>query len=78
MFTAPFWKAAFERAVRTFAQTAAALVAVDVAVSVIDVDWPYVAGVSATAAVLSILTSIAADKVGAPGPSFGQEAEIKK
>lgn len=78
MFTAPFWKAAFERAIRTFAQTAAALVAVDVAVSVIDVDWPYVAGVSATAAVLSILTSIAADKVGQPGPSFGQETEAKK
>ena len=75
MFNKSFWKAAFERAIRTFAQTAAALVAVDVAVSVIDIDWPYVAGVSATAAVLSILTSIAADKVGSPGPSFGQETE---
>ena len=75
MFNKNFWKAAFERAIRTFAQTAAALVAVDVAVSVIDIDWPYVAGVSATAAVLSILTSIAAVKVGSPGPSFGQETE---
>ena len=75
MFSKPFWMAALERAVRTFAQTAAALIAVDVAVSVIDIDWPYVAGVSVTAAVLSVLTSIAADKVGSPGPSFGQETE---
>jgi len=78
MFSKPFWMAALERAIRTFAQTAAALIAVDVAVSVIDIDWPYVAGVSATAAILSLLTSMTADRVGTPGPSFGQEAEMRK
>ena len=75
MFTSAFWRATAERALRTIAQTAAALVGVDVATSVIDIDWQYVAGVSATAGVLSILTSVAAARVGEPGPSFGFEVE---
>ena len=78
MFTAAFWRGSLERALRTVAQTAAALIAVDVATSVVNIDWPYVTGVSATAGVLSILTSVAASKVGEPGPSFGQETEVAK
>lgn len=75
MTTAAFWKAAAERAIRTVAQTAVALIGVDL-VNVINLDWPYIAGVSATAGVLSILTSVAASHVGEPGPSFGQEHEL--
>ena len=74
MTSAAFWKAAVERAIRTVAQTAVALIGVDL-VNVINRDWPYIAGVSATAGVLSILTSVAASHVGAPGPSFGTEVE---
>lgn len=50
-------KAAAIRAIKTFAQTAAAMI--PVAVMITEVDWIVVASTSATAAILSILTSIA-------------------
>lgn len=75
MTTVAFWRAAGERAARTIAQTAIAIIGVDAATSVVDIDWPYIAGVSATAGILSLLTSVAASNVGDPGPSFGQEVE---
>ena len=50
-------KAAAIRAVKTFAQTAAAMLGAG-AVNVITVDWLGILGVSATAAVASILTSL--------------------
>ena len=53
-----FWKAALIRALRTFAQ--AALAAIGTAALVEDVNWIAVASTSALAALLSILTSIAA------------------
>jgi hypothetical protein len=53
-----FWASAGERAIKTFAQTALALLGTTQLVSVIDVDWLEVAGVSLLAAVLSILTSV--------------------
>lgn len=74
MTSPAFWKAAAERAIRTVAQTAIAVIGVDM-VNVINLDWPYIAGVSATAGVLSILTSLVAAPVGEPGPSFGTEVE---
>ena len=75
MRTKEFWLAALERAVKTFAQTAVALVGVEL-VSVVDLDWGQVGGVSATAAVLSLLTSVASAGVGGSGPSLGPE-ELK-
>ena len=50
-------KAAAVRAVKTFAQTAAAMLGAG-AVNVITVDWLGILGVIATAAVASILTSL--------------------
>lgn len=50
-------KAAAIRALKTFAQTAAALLGAG-AINVIEVDWIGILGVSATAAVASILTSL--------------------
>lgn len=50
-------KAAFIRACRTFAQ--AAVAAIPVAVSIVEVQWQHVLGVAALAAVLSMLTSLA-------------------
>lgn len=78
MFTAAFWRAAGERAIKTIAQTAIAVIGVDALISVVDIDWQYIAGVSATAGILSVLTSVASNGVGAPGPSLGQETEVSE
>lgn len=53
-----FLRAAAIRAIRTAAQTAVALLGTG-ALNIVDVDWAQVAGVSAGAAVVSVLTSIA-------------------
>ena len=73
IFDVAFVKAAGERAIKTFAQ---ALVAVFAAgVTVIDVDWMQALAVAGTAAVLSILTSVASNHVGSYyGPSLSDEA----
>ena len=52
-----FWKAALIRAVRTFAQSMVSMIAVGAAIS--EVSWLRALSVSAVAALLSILTSIA-------------------
>ena len=70
MRTKEFWLAAVERAVKTFAQTAVALVGVEL-VSVVDLDWGQVGGVSATAAVLSWEARLDALKAGAEPPRTG-------
>lgn len=58
----PYWlrwlKAALVRALKTWAQAAVALIGSGAA-NVISIDWPQVLGISATAAVVSILTSLA-------------------
>ena len=68
-----FWIAAGERAVKTFAQS---LVALFVAgVTVLTIDWQQALAVSATAAVVSVLTSIASVRLGPfEGPSLVDEA----
>ena len=50
-------KAAGIRAIKTMAQTAVALIPVEVSVTA--VDWPAVLGTAALAGVLSLLTSVA-------------------
>lgn len=50
-------KAAGIRAIRTFAQSFASFITVGAAIS--EIDWKYVASVSAVSAIYSILTSIA-------------------
>lgn len=52
-----FWRAAIIRAVRTFAQALIAVIPVGVAIG--QVGWADALGIAATAAVLSILTSLA-------------------
>ena len=75
MLNAAFWKAATERAVKTFAQTVVALIGAQ-QVNIIDLNWPSIAGIAATAAALSVFTSIASSPVGEQGPSLGQETDI--
>jgi hypothetical protein len=54
-----FWASAGERAIKTFAQTALALLGASQIVSVVAINWAEVGGVAALAAILSLLTSIA-------------------
>jgi hypothetical protein len=62
IFTNDFWLQAAERAVKTFAQTAVALIGAGV-LNVLATDWQQLVGVSLGAAVLSVFTSVASAKV---------------
>ena len=62
MFSVMFWKDALERAVRTAAQAAVALLTAG-ATGLLDVDWVQVASVSGLAAVVSVLTSVGSGAV---------------
>lgn len=66
MLTREFWAAAAERAVRTVAQTLLALWAGD-GLGVLDADWGRSASVAGMAGLLSLLTSLAATRVGERG-----------
>ena len=65
MFSKTFMLDVLDRAVRTAAQTAVALIGTG-AVGVIDVDWQNVASVSVVAALVSVLTSVASSGAGDP------------
>jgi len=69
MFTGAFWKAAFERAVKTFAQTLASLIVADAA-SLLTADWVTYLSVSGMAAVVSLLTSVGSGAATGGGPSL--------
>jgi len=57
MFTLEFWKAAGERAVKSAAQTLILLIGTG-AVGITALNWPELLSLTATAALLSVLTSI--------------------
>ncbi len=57
IFTKKWWKAAGVRALRTFAQAAAAMI--PTAITIIQVDWKAVIGTALLAGLISILTSLA-------------------
>lgn len=69
MLTREFWAASAERAVKTAAQTAIALIGTD-QVGILSLDWAQIGSVVATATVLSVLTSITGDSTRKNGPSF--------
>ena len=72
MWTLAFWKAAAERAVKTFAQALLAVMTAD-GFGLLDADWPARLSAAGLAAVLSLLSSIASSGVNGPGPSLGAE-----
>lgn len=68
IFTRHFAAQSTERAVKTFAQSAAALL-VGNGVGLLDVDWVGVLSVAGLAAVVSVLTSVGSGYVGDDSPS---------
>lgn len=78
--TSDYWirwaKAALIRAIKTLAQTAAALLGAG-AVNVVEADWLTILGISATAAVVSLLTSLAGlPEVGNDVPPLFEDSEV--
>ena len=72
--TAAFWKATAERALKTTAQVALALLSADHLLGVLDVDWQATGSATLLAALLSVLSSIASAKISSDGsPSLGGE-----
>jgi hypothetical protein len=75
MYDAMYWKAVFERAVKTGCQASLSLLAAGV--TILDIDWTQGAAVVATATLLSVLSSIASTRVGEfIGPSLTTEALV--
>ena len=73
MFDQRFWIATAERAIKTFAQALIALIGTQM-VNIVNLDWPQMLGASATAALVSVLTSIVSANFGPnPGPSLADE-----
>jgi len=73
MFDSRFWISSAERAIKTFAQALLALIGTDM-VGITSLDWPQLLAASATATLLSVLSSIASANFGKnPGPSLADE-----
>lgn len=65
--TGAFWGGAMERCVKTIAQSLLALLAVDAATTLFNLDFRMAAGVALTAGAVSLLTSIVSAPIGPPG-----------
>ena len=77
MYDAMYWKAVFERAGKTAAQSAISLFAAGA--TILDIDLGQGAAVVATATLLSVLSSIASTHVGEfTGPSLTSEALVEE
>jgi hypothetical protein len=74
MFTAAFWRATAERAVRTFAQSLAAVLVAG-ATSLIEVDWRAAFATAGLATLLAVLTAIGASGVGREGPGITETTD---
>jgi hypothetical protein len=69
MTNSAFWKATFERMVRTFAQAVLALLGGD-GLGLIDVDWGQAFSIGGLAAVAALLTAIVASGGSTTGPGL--------
>lgn len=74
IFTKPFWKGAFERAVKTFCQSLLAVLATGT-VGILDVDWVGALSAAALATLVSLLTSIAQPEFTAGAPTYEAPAD---
>ena len=75
MWNKQFALAVLERALKTFAQSLVAVFAAG-SVTLLDADWTQALAVSGTAALVSVLTSIASAGVGNYGPSLASESVV--
>lgn len=66
MWKVTFWRQTAERAVKTLAQSALAMITV-AGLGLLDVDWIAVGSVAGLAAFASVLSSIASSGIGEPG-----------
>lgn len=73
MMTGAFWGAVVERALKTFVQTLLALWATNDAFDITKVNLPHALALAGSAAVLSLLTSLASASIGSSGPSVASE-----
>lgn len=73
MTTGAFWGAVLERAVKTFVQTLLALWVTNDAFDITKVNLPHSLALAGSAAVLSLLTSLASANIGNSGPSVASE-----
>ncbi|WP_438295008.1 holin [Streptomyces sp. HUAS TT7] len=69
LFTAAFWKATAERAIRTFAQALAAVLTAG-ATNLLDVHWTAAFATAGMAAVLAVLMAVGSSQLGQPGPGL--------
>ncbi|GAA3134281.1 holin [Streptomyces rectiviolaceus] len=69
MWTAGFWKATAERALRTFAQSLGAILVAG-ATTLLDVDWKAALATAGMATLLAVLTAVGAANAGARGPGI--------
>lgn len=74
MFSVSFWKDSGERAVKSAAQAAMLAVGGD-AINVWSLDWVTVAGVGLGGGVLSLLTSLASERIGTKGTASAVSVE---
>jgi hypothetical protein len=76
MWTRTFWLAVGERALKTFCQTLAVTLGAG-AFDVLNVPWQAALSMSAGAAVVSVLTSIASAGVTGGGPSLNNAERVQ-
>lgn len=69
IWTRPFWAATTERAVKTTAQTAAALLVAD-GTGILDTSWAALASAAGMAGIVSVLTSVGTGAATGTGPSL--------
>lgn len=69
IWSKPFWTAAAERSIKTFAQALAALLIAD-GTGLLESDWAARLSAAGMAALISVLTSVASNGTGDPGPSL--------
>lgn len=76
MYTAKFWKDAFERAAKTAAQAVLLFLGADQLLDAVSADWGSAASFAVGGAVLSLLTSAVSAPLGADkgSPSLVDEA----
>lgn len=81
IWTAEFWKATAERALRTAAQAAILVLVGDAyefaQLNVLTVDWWQLLGFSLGGALLAVLFSIAGNAASKSGPSFGDTEVVQ-